>query len=63
MNDRIKAQEALINTYEAYIELLGEEIAELAPVAHQRLGWQSSRHEDGKLLRDKIKNFKEVLAK
>ena len=46
----------LIKTYKEYIELLEEELNELAILASIR-GWKSYRFEAGKKLRDKIKEL------
>lgn len=50
----------LINAYEEYIELLGEEIDELTPFANTH-GWQSKKYEKGKLLRERIRSLKGVI--
>lgn len=50
----------LIQAYEDYIKMLGDEIGELACWATTH-GWQSSRIEEGKRMRERIKNIKAVL--
>lgn len=48
--------EQLIEAYEAYIILLGDELTELAVMAVNR-GWQSTRYEEGKAHRTKIEKL------
>jgi hypothetical protein len=43
----------LIQAYEEYIKLLGDEISELVSFAEAH-GWRSSRHQDGVKCREKI---------
>lgn len=49
-------KEELIQVYKEYIQLLGDELNELAILASNR-GWKSNRFEAGKKLRDKIKEL------
>lgn len=52
--------ELLIQAYEEFIKILGDEIDELAPMAFNH-GWRSSRVEEGKKAREKIRLIKELL--
>jgi len=45
-----EAHRKQLGLWPQYVELLGKEIAEIAPIAHDR-GWRSTRHEEGKKLR------------
>lgn len=50
----------LIEAYDEYIKLLGDELNEVVPLAARR-GWKSSRVDEGIKLRAKIKEFKDQL--
>jgi hypothetical protein len=50
----------LICSYNDYIDLLETELAELTGLANAH-GWQSSRVEDGKKARDRIRKCKSKL--
>lgn len=52
----------IIEKYEEYIELLGEEIKELAGFAFTH-GWESSRVEKGQNLRQEINELKKEFKK
>ena len=52
--------ELFIQAYDEFIKILGDEIDELAPMAFNH-GWRSSRIEEGKKAREKIKQLKELL--
>lgn len=51
----------LIELYGEYIRLLGEELDELAPLAHIH-GWKSTRFEQGEQLRERIRDCKLKMA-
>lgn len=53
--------EELISLYEQYIELVGEELSELAVMASVR-GWKSSRVKQGEDLREKIRQQRAIIA-
>lgn len=46
----------LVKAYQDYTQLLGDEINDTAAVAYLH-GWRSSRYEQGKVLREKIKQL------
>ena len=52
----------VIKLFEEYIILLGEELDELAPFADVH-GWKSSRYEEGKKMRKKIKECRDRINK
>jgi len=54
IRSRIKS---LTFAYEKYMKLLGAELDEIAPLASAH-GWKSSRYEEGKQCRARIKNCK-----
>jgi NTP pyrophosphatase (non-canonical NTP hydrolase) len=56
--ERDEARE-LAEAYKEYAQLLGDEINSMAAVAHFH-GWKSSRVEQGKVLREKIKQMEEA---
>ena len=56
-NSAQQISKELIDTYDEYIKLLGEELNELIPFATQH-GWKSTRYEAGKMLRDKISSIR-----
>ena len=56
--ERDEARE-LAEAYKEYAQLLGDEINSMATVAHFH-GWKSSRVEQGKVLREKIKQMEEA---
>lgn len=49
----------LVKAYQDYTQLLGDEINDTAAVAYLH-GWRSSRYEQGKVLREKIKQLEEA---
>lgn len=49
----------LVKAYQDYTQLLGDEINDTAAVAYLH-GWRSSRYEQGKVLREKIKQLEET---
>lgn len=51
----------LVKAYEEYIEILGAEIDDLAPMASTH-GWKSARFEAGKQAREKIAAAKKELG-
>jgi hypothetical protein len=53
-------EELIIQAYEEYLKILGDEIDELAPLAIAH-GWKSSRFEEGEKARKKIKQIKKIL--
>jgi len=53
----METKDELIKALDEYIELLGDELNELAGLAHVH-GWRSGRAEQGKDLRKKIKNLR-----
>lgn len=53
---------SLIEAYDNYLKLLGEELDELAMMAIMH-GWGSKRVEQGKILREKIEKIKTELTK
>lgn len=46
----------LVKAYQDYTQLLGDEISDTASVAYVH-GWRSNRYEQGKVLREKIKQL------
>ena len=56
--ERDEARE-LAGAYKEYAQLLGDEVNSMATVAHFH-GWKSSRVEQGKVLREKIKQMEEA---
>jgi hypothetical protein len=50
----------LIGLYEEYIALLGKELDETASMAYVH-GWKSSRHEQGKKMREKIAELRNAI--
>ena len=50
----------LIETYDLYIRLLIGELEELVPLGTSH-GWKSTRHETGRLYREKIKALKSAV--
>lgn len=59
-NIKIHLQEDLIKIYEEYLQLLGEEIRELAVIGRKN-GWQSKSLKQNALIRNKIIRMKENL--
>jgi len=57
LGNKLEKAIELAKIQEEYINLLGEELNELATLAHTH-GWKSSRIEKGKKLRQKIKEIK-----
>ena len=57
LRERDEARE-LAETYKEYAQLLGDKINSMATVAHFH-GWESTRVEQGKFLREKIKQMEE----
>lgn len=53
VNAKLDEQVRLIGLWRQYVELLGKELQEVAPIAHDR-GWRSTRHEEGKKLREQL---------
>lgn len=53
--ERDEARE-LVKAYQDYTQLLGDEISDMAALAYVH-GWRSKRHEQCKLLQDKIKQL------
>ncbi len=56
--ERDEARE-LVKTYQDYTQLLVDEINDTGAVAYVH-GWRSSRYEQGKVLREKIKQLEET---
>jgi len=56
-NNKNNTTQDLIDAYEEYIKLLGEELEELAIFAYIH-GWESTRVKQGEELRNKIKELK-----
>lgn len=54
-------KDKLIKALEKYIVMLGKELDEVVPMASIH-GWKSSRYEEGKKMREKIKKFKEEVT-
>jgi len=54
------AMDELIETYDNYIKLLGDELTELAGMARVH-GWKSNRVEEGYKFREKIKTLKNLI--
>ena len=49
--DQLEAEKKeLIEAYEDYLNLIGEELSELMPIASVH-GWKSTRHKEGKKMR------------
>ena len=57
-NERDEARE-LVKAYQDYAQLLGDEINDMTAVAYVH-GWRSNRYEQGKVLREKIKQMEEA---
>jgi hypothetical protein len=53
--------EELVKAYEDYIKILGDELAEIVPLAVVH-GWKSTRFEQGEQARKRIKELREYLA-
>ncbi len=51
-------QKELIETYEKYVSLLGEEIRDLSSLVH---GWRSRRLKEGAEYRKKIIELKQII--
>jgi len=49
----------LVKAYQDYAQLLGDEINDMTSVAYVH-GWRSNRYEQGKVLREKIKQMEET---
>jgi len=58
--ERIKLYKQLVQKLEEYIKLLGEEVSEVAVLAHIH-GWSSSRVEEGIKRRKEIEELKEKI--
>lgn len=56
--ERDEARE-LVKAYQDYAQLLGDEINDMTAVAYVH-GWRSNRYEQGKVLREKIKQLEEI---
>jgi hypothetical protein len=62
MWDALEYLRELAKNYKEYAQLLGDEIDSMAPIAFTH-GWESSRAEQGKVLRERIKQLEEGGAK